>query len=231
MMPIFLKGVLLGFSLSFLIGPLLFTLVQAAIERGQKAGLAVAAGIWASDLFFVFAVLFFVEKIQNFTAGPGFSKWAGLVGGLLLIGFGLVNFIKKKVAGLPAAEGFQPETPSACEGLRPETPLARESLRPETPHLGAHFTKGFLINSINPFTVFFWLGITGTVIVPNRWGAGETLIFFAGMLGTLVATDVLKVFLCKKIAHWLTAAHVKNVRIFIGFGLVIFGIVLIIRTL
>ncbi len=205
-MPIFLQGILLGFSLSFLVGPLLFTLVQAAIERGQKAGLAVAAGIWVSDLFFVFTVLLFVDKIQDFTAGPGFSKWAGLIGGLLLVGFGLVNFIKKK------ASEFHAELPNRGS-------------------LAAYFAKGFLINSINPFTVFFWLGITGTVIVPNGWSPMETLVFFAGMLGTLVATDLLKVFLSKKIGHWLSAAHIRQVRFFVGAGLVVFGIVLILRTL
>ena len=205
-MPILLKGILLGFSLSFLVGPLLFTLVQAAIERGQKAGLAVAAGIWISDLFFVFAVLFFVERIQDFTGGPDFSKKAGLVGGLLLIGFGLANFFKK------SASGFHAGLPSRAS-------------------LATHFSKGFLINCVNPFNVFFWLGITGTVIVPNGWSPNETLVFFAGMLGTLVAMDVSKVFLAKKIGQWLSAAHIQKVRFFIGMILTIFGIVLIYRTL
>ena len=205
-MPILLKGILLGFSLSFLVGPLLFTLVQAAIERGQKAGLAVAAGIWVSDLFFVFAVLFFVDKIQDFTAGPGFSKKAGLVGGLLLISFGLANFFNKKASGFHAA-------------------------LPSRSSLVTHFSKGFLINCLNPFNIFFWLGITGTVIVPNGWSPGETLVFFAGMLGTLVAMDVSKVVLAKKIGHWLSESHIRQMRFFIGMMLVVFGIVLFYRTL
>ncbi len=209
-MGILLKGVLLGFSLSFLVGPLLFALVQSSLEKGVRAGLSLAAGIWASDVLFVVAVLFFVERIRGLTAGPLFAREAGLVGGLLLIGFGAANFLGK---------ARPPKFQTDSTGLT------------KRPNLFAQFSKGFLVNSVNPFTVFFWLGITGTVVAPNGWGVRESLVFFGGMLGTLVATDTAKVFLCQKIGRWLTERHVRQVRLAVGAGLIAFGIALIFRTL
>jgi threonine/homoserine/homoserine lactone efflux protein len=206
MEPILFKGILMGFSLSFLIGPLLFTLVQTSIENGIRAGFSVAFGIWFSDLIFVVSVVFFVEKLDALVHLTGFEKWAGIIGGVLLIIFGGLNFLKKQSAQIASK------------------PL-------ESNNNWGHFMRGFLINTVNPFTVFFWLGITGTIIVPQHWVNFESLIFFVGMMGTLVLTDSLKVFLAQKISHWLTPKHIWQIRFTLGFLLIIFGISLIIRTL
>jgi threonine/homoserine/homoserine lactone efflux protein len=205
MSAIFFKGILLGFSLSFLIGPLLFTLVQTSIERGLRAGFSIAFGIWFSDFLFVFLVIFFVDQLNALIRFPHFEKWAGIAGGLLLIGFGVSNFFeKKKLIHLQLKNNYQ--------GL-----------------LGLFFC-GFLINTVNPFTVFFWLGITTTVIAPHGWSGFEALIFFAGMLGMLVFTDSLKVILAQKISRWLTEKHIQQIRLALGFLLIVFGLGLIIRT-
>jgi threonine/homoserine/homoserine lactone efflux protein len=205
MSAIFFKGILLGFSLSFLIGPLLFTLVQTSIERGLRAGFSIAFGIWFSDLLFVISVLFFVEKLNALTHLPNFEKWAGFLGGLLLVGFGVSNFFEKQK-------------------------LRRLEKKTESHGVFGHFLRGFLINTINPFTVFFWLGVTTTVIVPHGWSGFEAFIFFAGMLGMLILTDSLKVFLAQKISRWLTERHIQQIRYVLGALLVVFGVVLIFKA-
>jgi threonine/homoserine/homoserine lactone efflux protein len=94
----------------------------------------------------------------------------------------------------------------------------------------AYFLRGFLLNTVNPFTVFFWLGITGAVLIPNGWNNRETLIFFSGMLGTLVLTDTLKAYGAKRIRRFLTPRHTTQVRQAIGLLLIVFGIVLVARA-
>ncbi|MEN9414305.1 MAG: hypothetical protein RLZ62_609, partial [Bacteroidota bacterium] len=67
-----LKGVLLGISLSFMVGPLLFSVVEASIVRGFRAGMAVAAGIWSSDFLFIGLILWSMELFTTVTSLPEF---------------------------------------------------------------------------------------------------------------------------------------------------------------
>jgi threonine/homoserine/homoserine lactone efflux protein len=97
--------------------------------------------------------------------------------------------------------------------------------------LNTYFLRGFLLNTVNPFTVFFWLGITGAVLIPNGWNNRETLIFFGGMLGTLVVTDTMKAYAAKRIRHFLTPRHTKQLRQAIGLLLIVFGLALVARVL
>ena len=205
MLSIIFKGILLGFSLTFLIGPLFFSIIQTGIERGFRAGLAFAAGVWASDAFFVAAVLFGVRQIKWLTEQPSFVRWSGVGGGLLLLSFGAGCFFGKNRFEMAAS------------------PLSSASFL-------SLFGKGFLINTINPFTVFFWLGITTAVLVPNGWSFSQSLVFFGAMLTTLALTDAAKAFLAKKIGGWLTEKHIGWVRRGIGFLLVAFGLAMIYRV-
>ena len=84
-----LEGILLGPTLSLMIGPLFFAIVQAALSGGIRAGIAVAVGLWTSDLLFVLRTYFGPSALASFTALPHFRLWAGLLGGLLLVIFGI----------------------------------------------------------------------------------------------------------------------------------------------
>lgn len=209
------QGIVLGLSLSFMVGPLLFAILQAGIERGFRAGLAVAGGIWLSDVLYVLAVLFGLEALAAVTALPGFKFWAGLAGGSLLVAFGAGNLFFKKT---PASKPQNPEK------SHPSANLPRISYP-------AYFLRGFLLNTINPFTVFFWLGITGAVLIPNGWDERQILIFFGGMLGTLVITDILKAWAAKGIRRFLTPQHTQQARQAIGILLIVFGVVLVARVM
>lgn len=71
------QGVLLGFSLSFMVGPLLFAIMQASLERGFRAGLALASGIWTSDALYILLVYYGVDAMATLTSLPYFRLWSG----------------------------------------------------------------------------------------------------------------------------------------------------------
>ncbi len=202
-----IQGILLGISLSFLIGPLLFTVVQAGIGQGFRAGIAVAAGIWVSDVLFVVAILWAVETLASITALEGFTFWAGIAGGIMLLVFGAGSAFSKA----------------------PKVEIADKIVKKRT--YRSWWFRGFLINTVNPGTIFFWLGIVSAVVVPNGWNQQETLVFFGGMLGTLVLTDTLKAWAAKSIRGFLTPKHIRQVQQGIGLVLMLFGLVLIFRVI
>ncbi len=72
-----IQGIFLGISLSFMVGPLLFAILQAGIERGFRAGLAVAGGIWVSDVLYVLVVQYGMEALTTLTALPDFRSGPG----------------------------------------------------------------------------------------------------------------------------------------------------------
>ncbi len=206
----FLQGVLFGISLSFLIGPLLFAVVEAGIGQGFRAGIAVAAGIWISDVLFVGAILWSVDTLAAITEIDGFKHWVGIFGGALLLAFGAGSFFSKSSQKASAA--------LVENGIEKRSNLA-------------WWLRGFLLNTINPGTIFFWIGIISAVVVPNHWNKQQTLVFFGGMLGTLVLTDTLKAWAAKRIRQFLTPQHIRQVQRGIGLMLMMFGMMLIGRVL
>ena len=191
----------------------MFAIVEAGIGQGFRAGVSVAAGIWTSDLLYVLIAFYGVESMQALVALPHFRMWAGLGGGLLLAGFGIGTILKTRAPILIAG-----------------------ALQTVSEH-SAHKTyfwwwvRGFLLNTINPGTIFFWLGIVTAVVVPSGWNRSEMLIFFGGMLATLVITDVLKAWAAKRLRRFLTPTHIRQVQRVIGLLMLIFGAVLIVRSI
>ena len=152
-------GVQYGLLLSILVGPLLLLLVQSCIERGVLAGLVAGSGIWTSDLLFVVGVQLSYAHFEVATRHPLFSMVLGGAGGLFLIGVG-VHLIRTR-----------------------ETPLRHLSSR----SLASDWSKGFLVNTLNPFTVFFWLLMSSSVVADNAYSSQQSWDFFLGLLGSQIS--------------------------------------------
>jgi len=62
-----------------------------------------------------------------------------------------------------------------------------------------YFFKGFLLNIANPFLWVFW--ITSVLAINATFGGDQqqVALFFAGTLGIILATDILKVILANKL--------------------------------
>ena len=71
MIELIIEGVFLGLGLCFLLGPIFIVLIQASIERGARAGLIAASGIWLSDILIVYLVLHFIKNISHYVEKKG----------------------------------------------------------------------------------------------------------------------------------------------------------------
>jgi threonine/homoserine/homoserine lactone efflux protein len=201
------NGILMGLALSILVGPLLITIIQTSLEQGARAGLTVCSGIWASDLFFIAATYFGLNYVMAITRWDGFELTVGLLGGLVLMAFGAAIFFAR--------------TPI-------ETMNLSETIRFDSyPNL---WMKGFLVNTLNPFTVFFWAGVAGGLLAERQGGALNTWLFYFGIMLVIFTTDSLKVVLAKKVRRLLRPVYVLRVRQVSGFTLFAFGVVLILRV-
>ncbi len=202
-----LSGLLLGLSLAILVGPILFTIIQTSLEQGARAGLSVGLGIWVSDILYFSAVYWGLSVVEEMIRWPWFSLVVGVAGGMVLLGIGV---------GL---------------ALQQPPKVADHNVQVNVKSFFGHWLKGFLINTINPFTVFFWVSMMTTFVLPEEWGTGQAYQFFLSILGVIVLTDTLKVFLAKRIRNLLQYHHLLWTRRISGGILILFGIILIIRVM
>jgi threonine/homoserine/homoserine lactone efflux protein len=191
----FLEGYLVGLALIVLIGPVLFVLLGSTLEHGRLYGFAVAIGIFTSDIV---AVGLCALGLGPWLQGPAASFWLALLGGCLLAGLGLRYLIWPRL-GDP-----KPARPTAAGWLQ-------------------HFTKGFLVNFVNPFVFAVWLGIT-TLAVERHGYDLDLALFLAGAVLGILSLDTAKVLLAHRIRPWLRSARMTlafrlSGLLLLGFGL------------
>lgn len=206
-MDLILKGAIAGFTLSFLIGPVFFALIETGMEKGFRAGLAMCAGIWLSDFLIIIITFLGLSYVLALVEWDGFRPWLGSIGGIILIAFGLASWFK----------------PPSTEGLKDKFQLNKLN------YLNLSI-KGFVINSLNPFTVIFWLGIMSTVVANSAKTGAQASMFFTSLLFVVIIFDLLKVLLAKKISQYLRIEYIGTLKKFIGLTLLVFGFVLIWRV-
>lgn len=188
------SGILFGFLLTLMIGPVFFALIQTSIEKGFASGGSMAVGIALSDAIYVLVASLGVAVMAN---SPKFQGWLGLVGGTIMLVFGIGNFLKKIKEASPQQTNFE------AHGL------AKEAL------------KGFLLNGINPFVLLFWFGIAA---LNYHYNFNQKICFFMGILLTVLVTDLLKAYTATKLRKWLTPKFMLRMNKLVGIALIIFSI-------
>lgn len=192
----------MGLTLAVLLGPAFFTLIQTSIHRGFVSGILLALGIFLSDLTLV--VLCYLGASQILYEGPN-SLIFGMIGGIVLIVFGIVTFRRTVTS----------------EG---------QDLHLKKPGPVTYILKGYFLNFANPFIWIFWMSIVVGVTSNLGVASKEVYLFFIGLLGTTLATDFLKSFIAHKIKRFFNPKVLVTVNHVVGILLVIFGIALIIRV-
>ncbi|MFN8154232.1 MAG: LysE family transporter [Bacteroidia bacterium] len=198
MIDVILSGVLLGLVLAMLIGPVFFLLIDTSIKRGFRIAAWLAAGVMLSDAFFIVITYFSSTAL---TVMKEFGREIGIGGALLLIVFGILNFIKK-----PHIQAAALDLPDDSR-----TPLVDTA-------------KGFMMNFLNPFVLLFWMGVAGGISAREQWSRTEVIVFYSVVLTTVLGTDLLKAWLALKLKKVLKPSVLMMVNKISGVGLIIFGV-------
>lgn len=194
-MPVFIDGFLVGLALVFLIGPVFFTLLKTSLQHGVVAGSLVALGIFVSDIL---AVLLCVYGASAFLKSDESRFYLALVGGVVLITLGFRYFLKKKKA-------------------------EEETIQLNAKHYVGFFSKGFLVNFVNPFVFAVWIGIIK--VAGDKHGFDKDLaLYLAGTLLAIFSSDIAKVFLAAKIKNILKPELLFVLYKIIGVLLVLLGL-------
>jgi threonine/homoserine/homoserine lactone efflux protein len=199
----FFQAIPLGFTLSFLIGPVFFVLLETSAIKGARAAIVLDLGVIFADIVFIaIAFLGSYKLLEQLTHHPALYG----LGGMIMMVYGMITIIRK-----PKKESIENQT---------------EIEIPKNNYLGL-FVKGFLLNFINIGVLAFWLAMI--VIFSPKLDLNPTriVVFFGGILIGYFIVDLLKIFLAKQFKSKMTPERVVKIRRIIGIILLIAGIWLI----
>ncbi len=204
-MEIVFNGVKFGVVLAFLIGPVFFTIIQTSIERGFWKGALVALGVSVSDTLYV-AICYL--GLFQFLNDSKFRTNMAYVGGAILILFGLYHLLIKS---------------RKAHVVTVQTVSENRSFK--------YFFKGFVINGVSPMVLIFWIATLSMATVEMGYSGGvELFIFFAALLFTVLATDLMKAYLADKLRSLINHRFLMIMNVGVGIFLIIFGIQLLLKA-
>ena len=200
-----LKGLAMGLLLVISVGPVIFTIIKQSINNGRGGGFSFVIGVWISDFLLVVLSNLFSELVSTVM---DFKMQIGVAGSAFLIGMGIFYIFFKKVH------------------IHPED-LASPSLK-NSDHAKI-VLQGFLLNTLNPAVIAFWLTAATAIAVTHT--IRDRIIIFATALILNMTADVIKVTLAGKLRKKLTLKNIRLINKISGLILVIFGAVLLFGVL
>jgi threonine/homoserine/homoserine lactone efflux protein len=196
MLAVIFKGILFGLLLAVMLGPVFFALIQNSIIKGFKAGIYMAIGIAVADTSYIFLMYFGVKLFQN---NDVVSFWMGVLGGLIILISGILSVRKKTIH------------------------LESQEVNTQRTNFFKQFAKGFILNGINPFVLLYWLGVMTLVTKSYGYTQTEVIVFFSGIIGTLIITDFSKVALSHRLRTWVTPKRLNVLNKIVGVALILFS--------
>jgi threonine/homoserine/homoserine lactone efflux protein len=202
MMESVLKGLALGFVLALSVGPIIFTIIKQSLDNGHKGGFSFVAGVWVSDILLVVLSNTLTALVSEMLEH---SKVIAFGGGGFLIAMGIYFVFFKKVSLGRTQEGGE----------------ARFRKR----DMARVFASGFLINTLNPGVIFFWLG--NATVLSLTHTLKERIVIFSTCLLVNMSADVGKVMMAGRLRNKLTIRTLTVVNKIAGTILIGFGIALL----
>jgi threonine/homoserine/homoserine lactone efflux protein len=207
-----LKGLALGFVLALSVGPIIFTIIKQSLNNGHKGGFSFVAGVWISDILLVVlsnTLTTLVAQLLEHT------KTIAYCGSTFLIAMGLYFVFFKKVHLTTDAEG--------------------NTVRFRKRDVARIFASGFIINTLNPGVILFWLG--NATVLSLTHTLRDRIIIFSVCLLVNMAADVGKVMMAGKLRNRLNLRTLSIINkisgtILIGFGIaLLWGVVFLVKKI
>ena len=202
MLEVILYAIPLGLTLSVLVGPVFFVLIETSITKGARAAFALDAGVIIADIFYI-AISFFSSKqlLQDLNETPSLF----LIGGAVIFVYGLRNAIKKDK-------------------------IVYEKVEETKTNYLALMLKGFFLNIITLGVLIFWLGAMVIAGHKLEFDPHKTSVYFATVIITYLLIDFVKISLAKEFKKKLTNEVLFKIKKVIGIILMIFGIIISLKA-
>lgn len=201
MIDALVKGLAISMLLIFSVGPVIFTIIKQSIINGRAGGFSFVAGVWLSDLVWVILSNAFSQLMKTLLH---FEKIIGFTGSLFLAALGIFYLFFKKIH-------IKEDENKIVITARTHAKLA---------------LSGFLINSLNPAVILFWLTTATALAASNT--LKERIIIFCTCLFINISADLLKVVLAGKIRNSLNEKNIRLINKISGLILIGFGIALMV---
>jgi len=214
LIDLIIKGIVTGFILSIMIGPVFFVLLETSIRKGVRAGLAFNSGVFLSDIVYILIAYIFFAQVHELAEGEskGIVK---MIGGALFIIYGAVSFVKK------------PSNMNIADVNSREVNDWKE--------YGKLSLKGFLLNFANPLVIFYWFSVLtlGDTEVSDASPDGRfgIFIFVIIILATFFSVDFLKILGAKQLRPLVTTKLLKGLNQLIGLVFIVFGLILVFQSI
>jgi threonine/homoserine/homoserine lactone efflux protein len=210
MLDAFFKGLAISLLLVFSVGPVIFTIIKQSINHGRRGGFSFIAGVWLSDIIWVVLSNSFSEAVKTLL---NFKTPIGIAGSLFLIGMGIYFAFMKKITPRKQQE------PKEIAG-DVYTPQGKKT------NYFAIFSSGFLINTLNPAVIAFWVAMA--VSLAADYSFNQRIIIFTTCLGVNMLADVGKVMGAGSIGKKLSDKNILRINhisgyLYLAFGLAILG--------
>lgn len=195
----FFSGIPVGFIMSFALGPIFFSLIHYSLKRGFWSSFYIATGVILADVLLISTAFSGTQLLL-----PNDSKvkfWVSMIGGLMLIGMGISNFIKRKA----------------------DTKVSEKSGKSAI----LLILNGFLLNILNPANFFSWLILSANITQSGRFSTQGQLFFYAGCLVGIYFTEIAIAYFASLLQKYLNDAIMKKINYIIGVIFIISGLALI----
>ena len=194
---LFAEGMLTGIMLTLMVGPVTMVILRHGLVINRVAGLLAAAGTWVSDFIFIAVTFWMTMSIQEWTSQPDnrVSLYAAGGFGLIIMGIALAYAKRNREAVVEVK-------------------------------LGGYFKAfgaGFIINSLSPFTLFFWLGAAALLHLQSQ----SPMLYYTGLMLTLGIGDFCKAWYASYLTRWLKAHHIYWVQVIAGVVIAVTGLTIL----
>ena len=191
--------------MAFMIGPVFFVLIKTSILKGARAAIVFDLGVILGDIVFMVIAYYgsrnLLEQIKD-------DPRLFLIGGLVLIIYGLITYLDKS--------------------NKKEVDEEEIKIPPNKNYLRL-FINGFFLNFINIGVLAFWLGLIVVVGPTLDMNPTYILYYFGTVIVGYFITDLGKIFLAKQLKNKMTPMVIYRVKKTMGILLIVFGVVLMLK--
>ena len=209
MIDAFVKGLAISLLLIFSVGPVIFSIIKQSINHGRRGGFSFVTGVWLSDVIWVILSNSFSEAVKKLL---DFKIPIGIAGSGFLIAMGIYFLFIKKIK--PRA-------------LQEPAEIAGDIITStgKKTNYFAIFSSGFIINTLNPAVISFWVIIAASLA--SVYSFDDRIIIFSTCLGINILADIGKVLGAGSIGKKLSDKNITLINRLSGLLYLIFGLVVL----